>query len=77
MPYTQHSLNDHNHNNTNNNSIFTIDEGYVQNFTESGNLTLSINWIPSNNSNISYTVIDNGIIRYSGIIEINDSISSY
>ncbi|MEC8385329.1 MAG: hypothetical protein VXZ89_08050 [Candidatus Thermoplasmatota archaeon] len=77
MPYTQHSLNDHNHNSTNNNSIFTVDEGYVQNFTESGNLTLSINWIPSNNSNISYTVIDNGIIRYSGIIEINDSISSY
>lgn len=77
MPYTQHSLNDFNHYSTINDSILTIDDGYVQNFTKAGNVTISLNWIPSNNSNISYTAIDDGIVRYSGFFEMSDSISTY
>ena len=77
MPYSQHNLNDNNNNTSVYDSILIIDDGYVQNFTQSGNLTLSMNWIPSNNSNITYAVIDDEIIRYAGNIEISESISSY
>ena len=77
MPLYDDNLNDYYQYHSSNDSLIMIDDGYVQNFTQSGNLTVSINWIPSNNTNISYSVIDNQIIRYSGTIDVIDSVSSY
>ena len=77
MPVTHHNLNDKNQYKSSNDSLLTINNGNVQNFTQAGNLTVSINWIPSNNTNISYSVIDNQAVRYSGTIDIIESISTY
>ena len=77
MPVDQQILDDQYLYLTSNDSLVTVDNGYVQNYTQSDNLTISMNWMPSNNSSISYYVIDNQIIRYSGTIEISESISSY
>ena len=77
MPVNQQILDDQYLYITSNDSLVTVENGYVQNYTQSGNLTISMNWMPSNNSSISYYVIDNQIIRYSGTIGISESISSY
>ena len=76
MPVNQQILDDQYLYITSNDSLVTVENGYVQNYAQSGNLTISMNWMPSNNSSISYYVIDNQIIRYSGTIGISESISS-
>ena len=77
MPINHDNLPNYDDFKSTNNSLITIDNGYVQDYTETGNLSISINWIPSANTNISYSIIDNQIIRYSGAIEINESVKSY
>ena len=77
MTFYDDNLNDYYQYHSSNDSLIMIDDGYVQNYTQSGNLTVSINWIPSYNTNISYSVIDNQIMRYSGTIDAIDSVSSY
>ncbi len=53
-------------------SMMTIDDGYLQNFNESGSVYVTLHSIPQN-STLLYSVIDDGILRYSGTIDINQS----
>ena len=56
---------------TQNESIIEIENGYHQIFNDNGNVNFTLQWLPTNASNISYTIIDSDVERYSGTIEIN------
>ena len=58
-------------------SLIDFDDGYYQVFTESGVINISLNMMSTSIVNITYSVIDEGTIRYNGSIEINQSISNY
>ena len=77
IPINDHNLANHYDYKTTKDTLFVVDNGYVQNYTESGNLTVSLSWIPSFDTNISYTIIHDHIIRYSGTLEIVDNVQSY
>ena len=53
-------------------NMITIDDGYMQNFNESGSVYVTLNSIPQNYT-LLYSVIDDGTLRYSGTIDINES----
>ena len=53
-------------------SMISIDDGYMQNFNESGSVYVTVNSI-AQNSTLVYSVIDDGTLRYSGTIDINQS----
>ena len=49
-----------------NGNMMTLDDGFLQNFTESGSVNVTLNLIPNNNLTLVYSVIDDGTLRYSG-----------
>ena len=76
MPKSIDELPSNNNHHTQNQSIIDILDGYHQIFNETGSVNITLQWIPSNATNISYSLIDGEIERYSGEIAINTTTST-
>ena len=60
-----------------NQTLLSIDDGYYQHFSQSDNIEVSLNWMPSGVSNLTYEVFDDDVIRYSGTLDVVVSESKY
>ena len=72
-PTSYNSLPENYVQNTANTSIIEVNDGYYQSFNESGFVEITLLTMPSNNSNISYIMYDNNVVRYSGEILIDSN----
>ena len=77
FPTTYYSLPENYENNTSNIAIIEVNDGYYQSFNDSGFVEITMLTMPSNISNINYTMYDNNIARYSGDLQINSSDLNY